>query len=212
LRVNSQHKSVEGKEEERKGEGETNTNTETETERGKKTRTEGGEGERKTDAEGESGIQADKAAGFKHPIIIEYLLDRNQRLLGWPSYNRKRPFIRACRLFSRSAGDCESLNLRSQQEVTGLIAHKAIDTGSSSQSLFQAHKRREPQVETQDLTIMNTTSELLENSIPQPQRKVIALFHAFILLEEEEPNSIKIDRNRNSVIILAENIGHTTHP
>ncbi|KAI7948171.1 hypothetical protein MJO28_010079 [Puccinia striiformis f. sp. tritici] len=72
--------------------------------------------------------------------------------------------------------------------------------------------RREPQVETQDLTIMNTTSELLENSFPQPQRKVIALFHAFILPEEEEPNSIKIDRNRNSVIILAENIGHTTHP
>ncbi|KAI9624760.1 hypothetical protein H4Q26_016678 [Puccinia striiformis f. sp. tritici PST-130] len=84
--------------------------------------------------------------------------------------------------------------------------------GSSSQSLFQANKRREPQVETQDLTIMNTTSELLENSFPQPQRKVIALFHAFILPEEEEPNSIKIDRNRNSVIILAENIGHTTHP
>ncbi|KAH9469091.1 hypothetical protein Pst134EA_009616 [Puccinia striiformis f. sp. tritici] len=125
---------------------------------------------------------------------------------------KKRPFIRACRLFSRSAGDCESLNLRSQQEVTGLIAHKAIDTGSSSQSLFQAHKRREPQVETQDLTIMNTTSQLLENSIPQPQRKVIAPFHAFILPKEEEPNSIKIDRNQNSVIILAENIGHTTHP
>ncbi|KAI9599772.1 hypothetical protein KEM48_002766 [Puccinia striiformis f. sp. tritici PST-130] len=139
-------------------------------------------------------------------------LDCNQRLLGWPSYNRKRPFIRACRLSSRSAGDCGSLNSRSQQEVTGLIAHKAIDTGSSSQSLFQAHKRKEPQVETQDLTIMKTTSGLLENSIPQPQRKVTALFHAFILLEEEEPNSIKIDRNRNSVIILAENIGHTTHP
>ncbi|POW06290.1 hypothetical protein PSTT_09167, partial [Puccinia striiformis] len=194
LRVNSQHKSVEGKEEKRKGEGETNTKTETETERGeRKVRTEGGEGERKTDAEGESGIQVTG----KEKMINYKILDRNRRLLGWPSYNRKRPFIRACRLFSRSAGDCESLNLRSQQEVTGLIAHKAIDTGSSSQSLFQANKRREPQVETQDLTIMNTTSELLENSFPQPQRKVIALFHAFILPEEEEPNSIKIDRNRN---------------